>query len=310
MSKTIVPGGVIPPRLERFFETAKERQIIYIQKTLGMRRPWTMDSQFNTWFFCNVFRQLDKVTVWIKENIIDAYPDEQDLWAKIILARRLSRIESMEAVRKVGGYIDFERGKKALEYMKAVGLPIITNAFIMGIPDPSLGDNKLDYMFNLIDYYREQGIEAFLETKPNIEKTTKWLRRAPNMAGFLSYEVASDFTYSRYLKDANDRYSWANPGPGAKRGLSVIRTGFPDMEKMNDDDAIELMEMIFLVWKDYIKEHLDDWMAEACRRVGTLNSDFAKSAMSMFNRLTIREVEHWLCEFDKHERIGRNKRRY
>ena len=300
----------LPPRLEKFFTTAKERHIIHIVKECGIPRPWSTDSQFNTWYFCNVFRQLDKVTVWIKKNVIDVYADDPDLWAKIILARRLSRIESMEAVKKAGGFDDFQKARETLNYMKAVGLPVITNAFIMGIPDPSLGDNKVDYIFNLIDFYRKLGIVAFLDTNPNTEWTVRWLKQAPNMAGFLSYEVASDFAYSRYLINATDKYTWANPGPGCKRGLNVITYGIPNFKTIPDEIAIMTMGGILARWWEYARTHLDDWMAEAVRRVGVNNTEYAIKEMSMFNDLTMREVEHWLCEFDKHERVGKNKRRY
>ena len=301
---------LISPRLEKFFVTAKERHIIYIVKQCGLPRPWSADSQFNTWYFCNVFRQLDKVTVWIKKNVIDVYADDPDLWAKIILARRLSRIESMEAVKKAGGFDDFDRARETLNYMKAVGIPVITNAFIMGIPDPSLGDNKVDYIFNLIEFYRKLHIAEFLETKPSIERMTIWLKQAPNMAGFLSYEVASDFTYCRYLKDAPDTYTWANPGPGCKRGLNVILYGVPNFRSIPDEIAVMTMGGILSSWREYVRIHLDDWMAEAARRAGADNREYAVTEMSRFYSLTMREVEHWLCEFDKHERVGKNKRRY
>lgn len=297
-------------RLKKFFETAKERQIIYTLKTLGLPRPWTQDSQFNTWFFCNVFRRNDKVTAWILQNILHKYWDDKDLWKKILLARRLSRMESMQFLFDKGGFDDFEKARILLYALKENGLPIVTNAFVMGIPDPSLGSNKIDYMFNLMDFYENIGIEKFLEDCPTIEQTTRFLMRAPNMGGFLSYEVATDFTYSRYLQDAKDINTWANPGPGCRRGLNVILTGDANTgPRMTENDVLSCMRQIYALWQIEIANSFDAWVDEASYRAG-LTDHRPQILMADFRRLTMREVEHWLCEFDKHERKGKNKRTY
>ena len=38
----------------------------------------------------------------------------------------------------------------------------------------------------------------------------------------MSYEVVTDLNYTPVLNNAVDRFSWANAGPGAKRGLNRI----------------------------------------------------------------------------------------
>jgi hypothetical protein len=301
-------------RIEKFFQTAFERQIIYVLKEHGAKRPWTEDNQFNTWYFCNVFRYQDKVTKWIIQNIIERYAGDKDLWKKIIVARRLSRIESMEAVGKAGGFVDLEQGRVILKKMVHLGLPIITNAFVQGIPDPCLGTNKIDYMYNLIKFYEDMNILPNAATCGWIQTCTENLMLAPNMGGFLSYEVASDFTYStQYLKDAKDRLTWANAGPGAIRGLNVIETGFADGHIVNQANSLEYMREVLKEWEDYIGKHFAEYTAEAKSRLGeepSLIPTKVDKIMGAFLDISMREVEHWLCEFDKHERVGKNKRKY
>jgi hypothetical protein len=296
-------------RLKKFFETAKERQIIYTLKELGRPRPWTQDSQFNTWYFCNVFRRNDKVTKWIIENVIRKYESHEDLWKKIILARRLSRISSMDYLATYGGFDSLGKAKRLLWYLKEMGQPILTNAFVMGIPDPSLGSNKIDFIFNLIDFYEKRGIEDFLVGNRSIESVTRFLMSAPNMGGFLSYEIATDFTYSRYLYDATDKMTWANPGPGCKRGLNVIEFGDPDFKNVDDKTALTDMRSILGIWKIEVENNIEKWIQEAKIRANT-DLDYVEALMGDFLNLSMREVEHWLCEFDKHERTRPNKRTY
>jgi hypothetical protein len=305
-------------RLQKFFATAMERQIIYCLKELGTPKPWTEDSQFNTWYFCNVFRTQDTVTKWIIKNICEKYVDDTTLWKKVIIARRLSRIESLEAVRVGGGFEDISLAKPILQKMAALGQPIITNAFVMGIPDPSLGTNKIDYIFNLLDFYQKSCVPA-VDFCISIEHAVDVLKMAPNMGGFLSYEVATDFTYcGQYLANAPDKNTWANPGPGCVRGANYVETGDPHMHVVKASNALEYMRSYYYRWKAYNDFHLKAACVEAelrfykNSRTQVSHDDWNRivTMLEAFNNLSMREVEHWLCEFDKHERVGKNKRTY
>lgn len=309
MIASLLKGEQAFSRANKFFGLAYERQIVYILKTLGKPYPWTRDIQFNTWFFCNVFRYQDKVTQWIINNIILPSEDDPDLWKKILIARRMSRIESMQFLLDNGGFEDLDKGRRLMHFYAMSGKPVITAAFIMGIPDPSLGRNKIDYMFNLVDWYDKIGITDFLSKAKSIEETTRFLRQAPNMGGFLSYEVATDFVYSRYLRDAVDKNTWANPGPGCNRGISVIRNGNTS-QRVSDSQALEDMRVLYSAWVIDITNNIDEVTERAVVRAGEENRKFVTTMMDAFHGLSMREVEHWLCEYDKHERKGKNKRTY
>lgn len=301
-------------RLKNFFDIAFERQIIYALKEAGVPRPWTQDSQFNTWYFCNVFRKQDKVTKWIIDHLITPYADDKDLWKKLVLARRLSRLETLEGLEKIDGFNDFNRARKFLMARVAAGIPIMTNAFMLGIPDPSLGTNKVDYIFNLISFYEQVHILPEASHFSSIEACVYQLSKAPNMGGFMSYEVASDFTYCKqYLSRANDIMTWANAGPGCRRGVNYVEHGIADT-KITQEDALMYMRSYLKEWQDYCDNNLNRAFKEGCSRIPDDQRLFGipimNDAMSAFNHLTMREVEHWLCEMDKHERIGPNKRRY
>ena len=54
--------------LLEFFETAQERYLVRQRKLAG-ETQLTDDFAFQNYRFCNVHREHDRVTIWVKENI-------------------------------------------------------------------------------------------------------------------------------------------------------------------------------------------------------------------------------------------------
>ena len=66
--------------IERLFAFAHERYMIYVRKQEGKKPPWTEDPILRDFRFCNIYREDDKVTVWIRENWRNPHTDDQELW--------------------------------------------------------------------------------------------------------------------------------------------------------------------------------------------------------------------------------------
>ena len=96
--------------------------------------------------------------------------------------------------------------------------------------------------------------------------------------GFMSYEVVTDLNHTTVLDKAEDRFTWANAGPGAVRGLNRIH-GRELNKSLNQKQANE--EMFDLLQ-----------LAVPC-----ITSDIKKETVDM------RTIEHSLCEWDKYERV-------
>ena len=96
--------------------------------------------------------------------------------------------------------------------------------------------------------------------------------------GFMSYEVVTDLNHTPVLDKAEDRFTWANAGPGAVRGLNRIH-GRELNKSLNQKQANE--EMFDLLQ-----------LAVPC-----ITSDIKKETVDM------RTIEHSLCEWDKYERV-------
>jgi len=52
----------------KFFNYLNERHIIYLRRQNGVKYPWTSDAILTEYSFCNVYRELDKVTEWLRVN--------------------------------------------------------------------------------------------------------------------------------------------------------------------------------------------------------------------------------------------------
>ena len=96
--------------------------------------------------------------------------------------------------------------------------------------------------------------------------------------GFMSYEVVTDLNYTPVLEAAKDQFTWANAGPGAKRGLNRIH--LRDLKKgMNQQVANTEMQLLLAEAPKYCKPHVP------------------------IARVDMRTIEHSLCEWDKYERV-------
>ena len=137
----------------------------------------------------------------------------------------------------------------------------------------------------------EQTVDKILtplyEDQPEIHKHSleqSWREYLPykGFAKFISYEVVTDLRHTKHLNEAKDIMTWANPGPGAKRGLNRI-SGNELNEPIHIKRAVEQMQDLL----EYSVEKLEPFVPA----------------------LEMRDIEHCLCEFDKYERTRLNQGR-
>ena len=149
------------------------------------------------------------------------------------------------------------------------------------------GMTKLPGCCHMVDLFLESSARVELQEAETLEWAWSRLVKVPFIGPFTAYEIVSDLRWTCVLEHATDINSWANPGPGCMRGLSHL-TGEPvDMKKAARAEYIALMRQLL-----------------RCSRSKT---NWSHAAWEM------REVEHWLCEFDKYIRGtqgGRLKRRF
>lgn len=284
-----------------FFEYACKRERVRLAREYGQPRPWTEDTILQNYRFCNIFREDDKTTRWIREHINHGTMGERLLQA-IVIARWFNRIETLERLLQpipdIRGTLSlnmFNRWDSNVARKRLLGVsPLVTGAYIVKTPAKM---SKLEGVIwclehllgaaNMMQY-------TFKEAEVTLENATEHLCTYPYLGPFMAYEIVTDLRHTPILESASDIMTWANPGPGAVRGYGRVVTGDRNYYNRHSkhDKKIVILGMRGLLamskspgyWPSY-------WRA-----------------------WEMREVEHTLCEFDKYERArlgeGRPKQRF
>lgn len=306
------------PRINDIAAFMKARHDIYLDRKAGKPGPWTADPVLRDGRFCNIFRELDTVTIWVEENIRKPFADHPHLWFMLAAARYINWPDTLEALiqhypNAWPSSPDFEprHMTAALEHLASYGNKVYTGAYmIRAESDPS----KEWYSWTKHRYIAEivlgrlwedrEEWQRMLETQPGILRSFNRLEQVwakfqePRYIGwgpFMAYEVVTDLRHTRYLRNAPDIYTWANAGPGAIRGLNRLYgrdlAAKPRPEQTNAE-MIELMQEL---------NALD---------ARGFNETFGPPQLGSPHvgpRFEARDIEHTLCEFDKYERVRLNE---
>lgn len=271
-----------------FFSTAVERENIQHKRNLGLPAPWTEDLVLANHRFCNVFREDDKTTQWFRANVRDRLRNKPTAVIRATVGFRMfNLIATGKRLRSMlrAGIWDSAHVRKHLGGASQV----VTGAYMVRTP---YGMNKIEGICEMMEVFLDSGVIQKLARGPStmtLQEAHGLIEQVPFQGHFTAYEIVTDLSHTCVLENAPDIMSWANPGPGAQRGLQWVMQrefgrGKDDMERM-----LQCMrELLRLSWDE------DNWPWQD-------------------KPWTMREVEHWLCEYDKYCRgqLGqRLKRKY
>jgi len=266
--------------MENFFNFLNKRHAIYLKRLRGEEYPWTEDPILQKYKFTNVFRENDTTTVWFRENIRKSLGDSTDVALATIIFRWFNLIETGKIL------LDHElltKWDSDLCYEVLQDQPKwVTGAYIIKTPT---GMNKLEGVCWCVDQIFNDK-DNFLD---NVENATHSLKNLweillpyPYMGPFMAYEVVTDWRHTYIGEDATDIMTWANPGPGAKRGLNRIH-GRPVDKHLKNDINISEMQVLLELSQEWLHPQVPS--------------------------LEMRDIEHTLCEFDKYERVRKGEGR-
>jgi hypothetical protein len=307
--------------IRKFFAYARARHAAYHEKMAGKPRgQQTKDPVIGGGSkFTNVFRELDRTTIWFRENVRDRLRDRPEVLLATVLFRLLNRIEVGEAIfcqtmLPPGKFKVEPRPLTAWDAFLASGdVGVLRHAVITAIPDgphatgayiisSPPGYSKLDGILEIVrrftvekrsrpssgDRYIEQDwreVAAMCLANPDahLEAVWEWLKQFDYFGPFHSYEIVTDLRHTALLERAPDVMTWANPGPGARRGLNRVHGREKKDHTVSRDGLIsEMRELLHLANREPSL-----WPAVSDR----------------WPSWEMRDVEHTLCEFDKYERI-------
>jgi hypothetical protein len=286
-------ADILDAVIERYFWWINERHRIYLARLDNKPWPWTKDEVLQNYKFTNVFRELDTGTIWLRENWRNPYADHGELFFNICVYR----VFNWWATAEVIGYQeewDPEGTEAKLRELRKNDIRIFTNAHMM---TATLGGDRITQtVWKILDPLWSLVVDVEPVQGDTLQSAFTRLLKHPDIKGigpFLSYEIVTDCRHTRYLGNADDIMTWANPGPGAMRGINRIhgkpigwnedKTYFHSRRQFPPDYYVEFMQYLLEISPGYLEDHVPS--------------------------LEMRDIEHCLCEFDKYERATKGEGR-
>jgi len=264
-------------RVDDFNRFMVERHNIFIKKEINNDPyPWSNDAILTDYSFCNVYRELDRVTIWIRENWREPYADHPNLPFAMAVARQINWPDTLQ---EIGFPTEWrpQHVKNIMQDRMANKQKVYTGAYML---TGTLGGTKIE---QTVDKILTPLYANFPCDFSSIENSWKSFLPYAGFSDFMSYEVVTDLRHTKWLKDAPDIMTWANPGPGAMRGLNRIFGRPLDSKQKKPLFIQEMRDLLALLNNEPLP-------------------------------LEMRDIEHCLCEFDKYERArlgqGRPRAKY
>lgn len=265
----------------------RERYNILLRKERGEGKPWSTDPVFQSTYFCNVHRENDKVTRFIRDMYSPMVADEMFEY-NIILSRFINLPKSLESLSYCDSHQPNEL-QQVLEEWASAGFQVWGGAYVITTHGMKMGKaeylahNVLEDVFSALESLRTacRGRSCAVAAKA--------LQEIDGIGSFLAGQVVADLknTVGHPLHTADDWWSFVVPGPGSLRGLSWFIFGRPDgpVTPGTFKDYFEVM-------RSYVDRN---WPVE----VPTICNQ---------------DLQNCLCEYDKYMRVktgtGRSKRKY
>ena len=281
--------GHITNGFDRLAAFAVERHRVYLRRKAGEPWPWTDDPILREWRFTNVYRELDKVTDWIRTKWREPHDSDPDLFFAMCVARFVNWPATLEQL----GYPVPWKPLKFLSVMqerRAAGQQSYSAAYMIralpGRPGMRKEEYLAEFVFGPLWEKRKKGL------RPRPGDSLKFyhdvLQNQYGLGSFMAGQVVVDLKYVEPLKSAADWWTFAASGPGSLRGLNRV-LGNPVKQP----------------WKE------DCWRLGCEVARGKINKRFKKEGFELIHGQDCNNV---LCEYDKMERVrlgeGQPKMRY
>ena len=238
-----------------------QRERARVNHDLGNPTPWCADPVINQYRFCNVRREDDKVTRWLKKHWRDPYWKHKNFVPAMILARMVNWPPTLEAI----GFPETWSERhivQTINRQKMLG-KAWTGAYVITTCGQAM--DKALYVVQTAG--QAVGLPPY-HPGPDLTLQAVWtsLRGHDGLgAGFIAAQVVADLKNTPLLADAPDWWTWAAPGPGSRRGINRY-FGLALKHHMGDDEWLSrLHEMIDAVTPmTGLKLHAQDWQNVMC----------------------------------------------
>ena len=258
---------LLPDQLEMLKYWVQEREAIRVLKESHVRKPWSDDPIFQSFKFCNVRREDDRVTKWMKASWRhERYWDDPNFVPAIILARTINWPGTLEALGfphtwNPHLYLDI------MDKLQASGNKVYTGAYMITAGPTGVRKNEWVLM-NANSYFKNPPVIP----KESIQKSWENIINAkyPCVGPFIAGQVIADLKQTKILAGADDWWTWAAVGPGSARGLNRLH-GRPLVQSVSQTQGLKEMQHV--------------------------------RASAKLEHLCLQDVQNCLCEYDKYARV-------
>lgn len=263
----------------------EEREKIRVLKESSAPKPWSTDPIFQQTYFCNVKREDDKTTRWIR-NFLSPYVNDPWFEVNIALSRLLNWIPTLEVcLPYTGDPLVLRHDLESIEG-KVFGDAYIVSTNGRAMPKAAyLVDILLPALTAALGPL--EAAVGYMGSGCTLAARHGQLMQVYGLGSFMAAQLIADFKNTDHhpLQRAEDWWSWAAPGPGSLRGLSWLEYGSPNRASGRD----------FLPRIHLFKESID-------------------KRTEISRKLCMQDFQNCLCEYDKYMRVmtgvGRSKRSY
>lgn len=260
--------------------------------------PWTDDPILQTIFFCNPYRENDKVTAYQRDNFREEYKNKPQAFLGNILLRMFNYIPTMRLLinanipQRLG--ISPKESAKALADMRKLLIPlrdageqIFGGAYIIIFkPGERKVERAYESMMGLSNAWHKAKGAMFDDTMQHAYQT---LIGFEDIGQFYAYQYIGDLAYTHVLADSTDWHTWGYCGPGTARGLYRLK-------------GITAINGVPLERRCPMPTGAMDQLAELQIRV---SKDIKKAKLPPIH---MRDLCNCLCEYDKYNRALNNER--
>ena len=263
----------------------EERHAIYLKRAAGEEKPWTQNPILQQYRFCNVYRELDKVTVWVREHIREVYLDHPNLWFMLCIARQINHTDTLEELMETRGawpLVGYNATalKRVLRSRKARGEKVYTGAYMLNCNWHPKWSGDRDKATFTADLVLQSTWDAGPPRFTSLEECAEDLSKGHGWGTFMAAQVVADLKHTRHLLHAPDWRDWAASGPGSRRGLNIVC-------------GREVEEP----WREA------EWLGKIQELKELVNRRWS------YQHLCAQDVQNNLCEFSKYVR-GSSRSRY
>ena len=248
-----------------------ERYAIYLRKDVeGINPPWTADPVMANVRWCNVHREDDATTRWMRQNWSDA---RSPVWW-FVLGRMLNYIPTLKSL---AGCDTQTKVAVCLKHFRDRGEKIFTSAYTISTCGRKM--DKIDYVMEVVETCKDVGVTLPMPRMGlTLEHVHKQLMAVKGLGSFLAAQVVADMknTKNHALIYAPDWWTWSAPGPGSLRGLNWYYHGKPTGE---------------------VKPSTYRYAVERCHR------ETLPFIHSYVPKICMQDWQNCLCEFSKYMKV-------